>query len=349
MSCGADTTANALMTALLQGKSFDLPDVDLDGPEYEIPDGSGYLYDPPARITNEELTERRVDGNGVFDALMAGIAAHLKKEFDTNRITGEQYTKAFIGAAGAAMGNATQFLLGRDQAYWQAITAQLQARSLELGVVTARVQLQTAKAQLAIARTQALTVEAEYALTKLKLATEDQQYCLLKIQTEQGEFTLAQLMPLQKAQLEDQNEGLILDNDAKEFSNTNILPVQRDLLKEQVEVQRAQTLDERTDGATIEGSVGKQKDLYDQQITSYKRDAEVKAVKMFVDGWITQKTIDEGLDPPGAMANPSLNIMLKNIKKLNGLSDPTDDQYGTWNETKEAEKGYAKPEDVPTP
>lgn len=327
MSCGADTTANTLMTSLLQGKSFDLPEVDLSGNEFQTPPASGELYTLPVKLTNEDLTTRVVDGSGVFDALMSGIASHLKKEYEQNRITGQQYTEAFVGAAGGAMQNATSFLLSRDQAYWQAITAQLQARALEIGVVTARVQLEIAKAQLATARIQALTAEAEYGLTKMKIASEDQTYCLLKAQT----------------------DGALLDNETKTYTNTNILPSQKKLLDEQIEVQRAQTLDTRTNGATIEGSVGKQKDLYDQQIISYQRDAEVKAVKIFTDAWITQKTIDEGLDPPGAFANPSLNIMLKNIKKLNGLEDVPPDQYGTWNEQKESQKGYDKPADVSTP
>ena len=342
MSCGADTTANTLLTSLVGSKTFALPDVDLTDASYLKPDGTGELYVPPTKLTNEDLTTRVVDGSGVFDALMSGIASHLKKEYEQNRITGQQYTEAFVGAAGGAMQNATSYLLGRDQAYWQAITAQLQARTLEIGVITARVQLEIAKAQLATARAQALTAEAGYGRTKMKIATGDQQYCLLKVQTLQGQYTYDEIMPLQKA-------GLVLDNATKTFTNANILPSQKKLLDEQIEVQRAQTLDTRTNGATIEGSVGKQKDLYDQQIISYQRDAEVKAVKIFTDAWITQKTIDEGLDPPGAFANPSLNIMLKNIKKLNNLEDVPPDQYGTWNEQKEAQKGYDKPADVSTP
>ena len=86
-----------------------------------------------------------------------------------------------------------------------------------------------------------------------------------------------------------------------------------------MEVQRAQTMDTRTNGVAIRGSVGKQKDLYTQQITSYQRDAEVKAAKLFTDAWITQKTIDEGLLPPGAFRNDSINVILRNIKANNDI------------------------------
>lgn len=295
MSCGADTTANTLLTSLLAGKSFDLPDVDLSDAMFQIPDDVGNLYDNVDKLTNEDLTTRVVDGSGVFDALMSGLSAHLKKEYEQNRITGEQYTKAYTASVGGALQTAASFLLGRDQAYWQAVLAQMQARTAEIQAVTARIQHEVAKAQLATARIQAMNAEAEFGLTKMKIATEDQQYCLLKMQTEQGEYTLNDIMPIQKT-----------------------------LLEEQVEVQRAQTMDTRTDGTTpITGSVGKQKDLYTQQITSYQRDAEVKAAKLFTDAWITQKTIDEGLLAPGAFRNDSVNVILRNIKANNNIdSDP---------------------------
>ena len=290
MPCGADTTANTLLTSLLAGKSFDLPDVDLSDDMFQIPVDDGSLFDNVDKLTNEDLTTRVVDGSGVFDALMSGLSAHLKKEYEQNRITGEQYTKAYTASLGGALQTATSFLLGRDQAYWQAVLAQMQARTTEIQVVTARVQLEVAKAQLATARIQAMNAEAEFGLTKMKIASEDQQYCLLKVQTEQGEYTLNEIMPTQKT-----------------------------LLEEQVEVQRAQTLDTRTNGVVIKGSVGKQKDLYTQQITSYQRDAEVKAAKLFTDAWITQKTIDEGLLAPGAFRNDSINVILRNIKANNDI------------------------------
>ena len=43
MSCGADTTANALLSSLLQGKSFELPEVDLNDDKFEIPDDTDNL------------------------------------------------------------------------------------------------------------------------------------------------------------------------------------------------------------------------------------------------------------------------------------------------------------------
>ena len=63
-----------------------------------------------------------------------------------------------------------------------------------------------------------------------------------------------------------------------------------------------------------------QKDLYTQQIESYQRDAEVKAAKMFIDTWVTQKTIDEGLTAPTVLQNASIETVMSRIKTNNGLN-----------------------------
>lgn len=278
MSCGAEVEANRLLLALTEGEDFALPNIDMSGPEWDIPGGDGSpIFAEVTRLTNEDLTTRVVGGSGTFDALMASASAHLKQEFKEGRITGGEYTKAYIATLESCMGNATQYLLGRDQAYWAAAMAQIQA-------VSARVALATSKAQYVLAKFQALNAKSEYALTKLKLSTESETYCAALFNVEQT------------------------------------LPQQLKLLIEQTEAQRAQTLDKRSDGATVSGSIGKQKELYTQQITSYQRDAEVKASKLFTDAWITQKTIDEGLTPPNGFTNSSIDDVLTTLKRNNNLN-----------------------------
>lgn len=278
MSCSAEVEANRLLEELTKGDDFTLPDIDMSGPVWDIPGGdSSPIFGAISKVTNESLTTREVGGSGTFDALMESAHNHLKAEFKANRITGGEYTKAYIAMMESCMSNAVQFLLGRDQAYWAAAMAQIQA-------VTARVQLATSKAQFVLAKVQALSAKSEYALTKLKIATESETYC------------------------------------AALFNADQMLPQQLKLITEQTEAQRAQTMDTRSDGATVTGSVGKQKELYSQQITSYQRDAEVKASKLFTDAWITQKTIDEGLNPPNGFTNASIDTILTKLKSNNGLN-----------------------------
>ncbi|QLF80686.1 hypothetical protein SP5M_0068 [Escherichia phage vB_EcoP_SP5M] len=278
MSCSAEVEANRLLDELTKGDDFTLPDVDMSGPEWDIPGGdSSPIFDAITKVTNESLTTREVGGSGTFDALMESAHNHLKAEYKANRITGGEYTKAYIATMEACMNNAVQFLLGRDQAYWAAAMAQIQA-------VTARVQLATSKAQFVLAKIQALSAKSEYALTKMKIATESETYC------------------------------------AALYTSEKILPAQERLIQEQYEVQRAQTQETRSDALPILGSIGKQKELYSQQITSYQRDAEVKAAKLFTDAWITQKTIDEGLNPPNGFTNASIDTILTKLKSNNGLN-----------------------------
>ena len=278
MSCSAEVEANRLLEELTKGDDFTLPDIDMSGPEWDIPGGDDSpIFGAIDKISNESLTTREVGGSGTFDALMESAHNHLKAEFKANRITGGEYTKAYIAMMESCMSNAVQFLLGRDQAYWAAALAQIQA-------VTARVTLATSKAQFVLAKIQALSAKSEYALTKMKIATESETYC------------------------------------AALFNVNQMLPQQLKLITEQTESQRAQTLDTRTDGAVVKGSVGKQKELYSQQITSYQRDAEVKASKLFTDAWITQKTIDEGLNPPNGFTNASIDTILTKLKSNNGLN-----------------------------
>ena len=282
---GSDVLANELATALLAGATFPLPVVDLTGSDYALPDlTAGELSPTVTSLNNDALTTRTVGGTGTFDALMESVAAHIRAEYDANRISGAEYTKAYIAVTQAAMANATQFLLGRDTIYWQSVAAKLEAKTRAVALVTAKVELATAKANLQAMNYTAKNAEANYALTKLKLATEDVAYA------------------------------------SANYSLDFLLPQQLKALQEQTEAQRAQTSDTRMDGTTpVTGVLGKQKELYAQQITSYKRDAEVKAMKIFSDAWITMKTIDEGLLPPTNFQNASLDAMLADIKANNDL------------------------------
>jgi hypothetical protein len=243
-----------------------VPAVDLTDTEFTIPgDGSSGLYVEVTRLANTDLTTGVIGGSGAFDALMAGVAAHLRGEYDASRITGAEYTKAYIALVQAAMAGATQFLLARENTYWQAVQAQI-------GAVTAKVNHETAKVGYDTARYQLDTV-----------------------------------LPLQSAKLTAETANLT-------YTLTYLLPKQVYLISEQGEAQRAQTWDYRSDGGLVVGSIGKQKDLYNQQITSYRRDIEIKGAKLFSDAWITMKTLDEGLAAPANFSNDSLNNVLQSIK-----------------------------------
>lgn len=437
MTCNADVVANELMLTLLAGTNFTVPDVDLSQANLKLPDGANAdMYAAIVRLKNSDLTERKINGEGSFDALMASVKVHLREEYDKGRITGAEYTKAYSEMVSIAMQNATQFVLSKDQVYWTSQQAQIQA-------VTAMLMMEQARVQLAALKFEALNTEANYALTKMKLANEDAQYCLSKYQLEQmlpaqkamleaqktgqdiqnttaqytfefllpkqlegltldnlgkttansiasytlvsmmpkqaamleaqkdgqlaqnailayqlsqilpgekaktaadtnrviadtaiatynvsyllplqkstGEYTLNHMMPVQKSLLEKQVAGQELVNLTAAFNKDQMLPEQLKMVKEQTETQRAQTLDTRSDAANVVGYVGKQKDLYNQQIDSYKRDAEIKAARLMSDGWMTQKTIDELALTPASFQQDMVDAVLTAVKTRNGL------------------------------
>ena len=446
-----DTVAVALYSSLTAGTDFDIPEFDLSGPEYDLPGGStNPALDGIAKLTNGDLTNAVLTGNvvtgtGTMDVLMNTFMLHLDREYRTGHITGAEYTKAYIASIGVAASNGVAFLLQRDQAYWQGVTAQM-------GIINSRTQLAIAKTQLAMEEINANTATVNYALTKAKIGTENAGYINLSEQgdaaraqtkdtladgsavagsvllqnelleqqyelgvkqiilvseqgeaaraetkdtlsdgspvagtvflqkelleqqhdlgvkqiilvSEQGEVQRAQTMDTrsdgtpvdgvifrQNTLLETQNEvaekQVILVTEQGEVQRAQTLDTRSDgapvdgtvsrqnilletqnqvaekqvvLTTEQAESQRAQTLDTRLDGATVTGLMGKQKELYSQQITSYKRDAEVKAGKLWIDAWITMKTIDEGLLPPDQFTNIEINEVLATLKTNNVL------------------------------
>lgn len=143
---------------------------------------------------------------------------------------------------------------------------------------------------------------------------------LLPMQNLTAKYNLEHMLPGQKAMVEAQKEGQDVANITATYNNEFLQPQQLQLLKEQTETQRAQTLDSRADGVPVVGYVGKQKDLYTQQIDSYKRDAEIKAAKLVSDGWMTQKTIDEAAQTPASFQQNMVDSVLNRVKLNNGLA-----------------------------
>lgn len=319
------TDANGILTDLTTGLDFNLPEVDLSGAEFQFPGGENNpLYQAVTKLAVSELTDGSIEGSGAFDALMRGFKAHLQEEFEKGRITGAEYAKAYTELTAAAMSQATQFVLGAEQTFWQAITGQLQG-------IAARAGIEVEKAKVLSARLEANNLKANYAITVVKLATEDKNYHI-------ADYNLNQLMPQQLALAVEQTEtaraqtmdtrtdgvtpidGIAGADKVLKTKQGGLIDKQVGLVEEQTEAQRAQTMDTRLDGTTlVAGSIGKQKELHSQQIISYQRDAENKAARIFSDAFITMKTIDEGLQAPAGFTNASLDTVLTAIKINNNL------------------------------
>lgn len=387
-----ESVANSLMTSLTRDVVIDIPEVNISSDIFQVP-YNAEMYKEIKPISNEDYTERKADGAGAFDAIMAGISAHLTVQYEKGRITDDDYAKAFIALTESALGNATQFLINRDASYWAAQAAQIQA-------ITARVQLESEKARLVTAHLDALNAKSNYAISKAQLAQisvdmDIKKYNLdnilpresaklvkehegmdlqnrtllfnlntmlptqhetiqlemeatrfnldrvLPMDLDIKEYQLNQMMPKEVEVLTTQIAGIVIDNQIKTFNLSEILPTQKagmladtsiktfnlstlmpaqvQLVKEQTEVQNAQTRDTRISGGNVAGTLGKQKDLYSQQIDSYKRSAEFNAAKIFSDAWITQKTLDEGLTPPSSFNNSAVDAVMTGLRTKVGI------------------------------
>lgn len=93
-----------------------------------------------------------------------------------------------------------------------------------------------------------------------------------------------------------------------------IKTAQGKLVNEQMEAARAQTRPTLSTGEGITGLLGAQTDLYREQITSYKRDAESKFTKMLLDTWVARKTIDEGVAVPSAIDEAAINTVVTSFR-----------------------------------
>ena len=135
-----------------------------------------------APLTIDDITSGSVTGTGIFDKLMATVAAQLQSEFQADRITKSDYGQVYVSALNATLAQAIQFLLTKDQAAIQAATLVTQLELLELQKAQLQLQneklalekLQTEQQTLLIA-SQVLTDAAQRALIEQKTITETAQ------------------------------------------------------------------------------------------------------------------------------------------------------------------------------
>jgi hypothetical protein len=336
MICDPVAPAEEVFDGLTDDEDFQLPDLG----NITFPALPAFDYDTlkgVPSVTSGDLTEGKVNGSGIFDLLMTSVTAHLDRERAAGRITNDTFAKTYVEFSTAAMSGAIQFLLSKDAAHWNAVTAQAQAKMAMVALTQAQVALEESKLRMALVGYQAANAKVEYARGKMALATARVEFCT-------AEYQLAEILPKQATLLTSQNlqtvaqtknitdqtnnllpeqvRGAKAQADSSIYQLTFQLPKQTEVLtaqvkltQEQHETQRAQTLDARSDGATVTGVLGVQKSLQNQQIVSYKRDTQIKAARPFIDAWITMKTIDEGTLPPTNFSNASLDQVLTIVRR----------------------------------
>lgn len=207
-------------------------------------------------ITLDQLTDTKVGGNGVFDKLMTALTAHLDKEYQGQRLKGQDYAQVYLGSITAILSNSVAFLLQKDEAAGKAALIEAQIRLLEVQIAKEEFDKQLVEAQTkkVIQETANLVLEGDNLVA---------QNCLLKAQ-----YDLAMLQKLQTT-------------------------AQTALIQQKIATEKAQVTETGVDANSV---IGKQKLLYQAQTDGFARDAEQKLLKVFTDTWNVRRTTDDGTE-----------------------------------------------------
>lgn len=166
--------------------------------------------------------------------------------------------------------------------------------------------------QAALLHEQGCHEEVKKNLTNHQIAMTQEQTEVQRSQTQdirRDGSPVAGVVSRQKENLE--KEILVKD------SQIQLVASQVMLVNEQVEAQRGQTTDTRRDGLTITGMLGKQKELYGEQIVAYKKDATQKVAKLYSDAWTIGKSMDENFPVPTEFTETSINTVLASLRNSN--------------------------------
>lgn len=286
------------------------------------------LEEEVSKPTIDELTQGAVSGAGVFDKIMTTVNAHIAAQHENGIIGKSDIAGVYIAAIETVLPQSLQFLLSREQSYWSSKLVQIQAQNaflerarLVAEIETAKLAMFRAQADAYAAQVNAVTAQLGYANGKMQLTKTLQDINLSEAQQALAEeaFNDAWL----KTHTTMPSGGAAGGHAAKDFALKDAALItaekQQLLLTGQANVQRAQTYDTNTDTTPVAGIMGVQKNLYTQQIQSYKDDAQNKGVKVVADLWTSAKALDDATQSPGPLAG---NLILSMNKYLNNLGLP---------------------------
>jgi hypothetical protein len=259
-------------------------------------------------ITIADFTDETLDGAGVFDAMMRAVKTHVAVEFDSGRITGQDYATVYLGALQSTMDRALQFLLQKDK-----ITLELELLEIEKEKLVIEKDQAAAQLLLIAAQVDKVTEEIELVTAEVTKATTEtarinSQRALVDQQVLNAgvEFQVleAQLCKLQA------EFNLIMQQVEKALAETG-------LLNQKKVSEQAQTSGTGVDEDSI---IGKQVKLYGAQAEGFSRDAEQKAAKIMIDTWNVRRTTDEGTQATTANGLDEPNIGRVVTKLLDGIN-----------------------------
>lgn len=255
-------------------------------------------------ITIDQLTERRLDGNGIFDALMDSVDQHIQREYKANRIKGPEYATVYLGAVQATLQQSLEFLLTKDKTDKEIalIEAQISKMAKEEALVDAQILNAGADKLRIEADTARLTQQTANLLAEAANIPKQGQLIDAQIAKAGAEtdLTTQRKTNLEAEALNIPKQGLVLDaQKCKLDAEFDLLVEQKAkaiaetaLLNQKKVTEQAQT---SATGVDADSVVGKQKALYTAQTNGFLRDAEQNVAKIMVDTWNVRRTTDSGV------------------------------------------------------
>lgn len=143
-------------------------------------------------INTEDLTTQDLEGTGILDVMLNTVKLHLKREFDEDRIRGNDYAQTYATLVGAALQSASGYAIQKPLTDQQLLNEA--AKKLQIEAQTANIVAELPNHQLMDDKTQA---EINFLVSQKDTADEQK----AKIEAE-GEL-LAQKLETEKAQTQD--------------------------------------------------------------------------------------------------------------------------------------------------
>ena len=247
-----------------------------------------------------KLTECTLDGSGVLDKLLHTARVHLQDEFQQGRITGKEYSNAYIAIYDRRVQSAIAYTLAAEKAPYE--IAQLEAQTALLEEQRNQVEeetryrlpaeIQQIQAQTALATQQKANLEAE----GLNIPKQGELIDAQVITTlREGELREKQILLAEK-------DILLRDKEISIKEQQLLLAAEELLLKaEEIEVAKSQgklyaqkviTEKAQVDSSVVgAGSViDTNNKLLNAQADAYEKEQVIKAVKLAMDTFITGYT-----------------------------------------------------------
>ena len=247
-----------------------------------------------------KLTECTLEGSGVLDKLLLTARVHLQDEFQQGRITGKEYSNAYIAIYDRMVQSAIAYALAAEKAPYE--IAQLEAQTALTEEQRKQVEEETRYRLPA----EIQQIQAQTALTtqqKVNLTAE-----ALNI-PKQGELIDAQVIAtLREGELKEkqillaEKELLLRDKELSIKEQQLLIAAQELLLKaEEIEVAKSQSAlyaqKVITEKAQVDSSVvgagsviDTNNKLLNAQADAYEKEQVIKAVKLAMDTFITGYT-----------------------------------------------------------